>query len=148
MDPITLMAAGSTVAAIGTILGGIGAKQEAELNAFNIETDRLLNRVSAMQQASARMEEYESATASNIAAFSAMGRDIGSDRSVEAFLNRQQEIATRDVERIARQSAFQDLQSNMQALAERKRGQNALYSSLFSAAGQAGQGVYQYKAVG
>jgi len=148
MSATALMAAGSTVAAIGTILGGIGAKQESELNAFNIETDRLLNRVSAMQQASARMEEYESATASNIAAFAAMGRDIGADRSVEAFLNRQQEVATQDVERIARQSAFQDLQSNMQALAERKRGQNALYSSLFSAAGQTGQGVYQYKAVG
>ena len=147
MSATALMAAGTTVAVIGTILGGIGAKQQADLSAFNIETENIQNKTLAKQQAQARREEYDSATQTNLAMFAAMGRDIGSDRSVQAFLDRQEAIVARDVGRIQDQAQMQNLRSIQMAAAERKRGQNALVSSLFSAAGQAGTGIYQYKAV-
>ena len=67
-----IMMASSAISAGGQILGGIGAKKESELNAFNIQTDKKLNKAQAMQQSEARRAEYDVATASNIAAFAAM----------------------------------------------------------------------------
>lgn len=143
MDPITLLAIGTGISAGGTILGGIGAKQEAELTAFNIETEKRQNQVAAMQQARARRDEYDLATSSNIAAFSAAGRDITTDRSVQAFLEKQKEVAAQDIGRIATQTNVEDLRSDMMAMAARRQGRNALYASLFNAAGTVGEGLYR-----
>lgn len=143
MDPATLFLISTAVSAGGTILGGIGAKQEAELTAFNIETEKRQNQVAAMQQARARRDEYDLATSSNIAAFSAAGRDITTDRSVQAFLEKQKEVAAQDIGRIATQTNVEDLRSDMMAMAARRQGRNALYASLFNAAGTVGEGLYR-----
>jgi endonuclease IV len=147
MDPLTLMMIGTAVSAGGTILGGIGAQQEAQLNAFQMQTQKKENQVTAMQQARARREEYDLATSANLAAFAAQGRDIGADRSVEAFLRRQEEIVGQDLGRIARQTRAEDLRADMMAMAEKRRGRNALYSSLFSAVGTMAEAGYQYQKV-
>jgi hypothetical protein len=131
----------------GQILGGIGAKQEAELTQFQMRTQKTQNRTSAMQQARARREEYDLATSANIAAFALQGRDITTDRSVEAFLSRQEEIANEDSARIEAQTRAEDLRLDMMAMAEGRRGRNALYASLFDAVGTMGEAGYRYKKV-
>lgn len=133
----------TAIAAFGQVAAGIGAKKEAELNAFNVQTEKKLNQVQAAQQARARRDEYDLATAANIATFAAMGRDIGADRSVEAFLQKQQEIVGEDIGRIAQQTRAEDLAANMRSLAEKRRGRNAMYTSLFNAAGTIGEGLQQ-----
>ena len=124
-------------------MAGIGAQKEAELNAFNIQTQKIQNKTQAMQAAQARREEYDLATASNIATFS-KATDLSS-RSVQAFLERQKEIVGKDITRISQQSRAEDLAADMRALAERRRGRNAFYSSLFTAAGTIGEGLQQAK---
>lgn len=124
-------------------MAGIGAKKEAELNAFNIQTQKTQNKTQAMQAAQARREEYDLATASNIATFS-KATDLSS-RSVQAFLERQKEIVGEDITRIAQQTRAEDLAADMRVLAEKRRGRNAFYSSLFNAAGTIGEGLYQAK---
>lgn len=131
----------TAISAFGQVAAGLGAQKEAELNAFNIKTEKKLNQVQAAQQARARREEYDLATAANIATFAAMGRDI--DRSVEAFLQRQQEIVGEDIGRIAQQTRAEDLAADMRTLAEKRRGRNAMYTSLFNAAGTIGEGLQQ-----
>lgn len=143
----TILLVSTIVSAGGTILGGIGAKQEAGLTAFNIETEKRQNQVAAMQQARARRDEYDLATSSNIAAFSAAGRDITTDRSVQAFLEKQKEVAAQDIGRIAMQTNVEDLRSDMMAMAARRQGRNALYASLFNAAGTVGEGLYRAEQV-
>lgn len=138
-----LIAAG--IGAVGQIAAGQAAKEAADLNAFNIKTDKVLNEAQAMQQARARKEEYDLATSANIAAFYAAGRDVGSDKSVQAFLERQQELVGDDLGRIARQKNMNAMKAEMQAMAEKRRGRNAYTSSLFNAAGTMAQGVYQYQ---
>ena len=133
----------TAISAFGQVAAGIGAKKEAELNAFNVQTEKKLNQVQAAQQARARRDEYDLATASNIATFAAMGRDIGADRSVEAFLQKQQEIVGEDIGRIAQQTRAEDLAADMRSLAEKRRGRNAMYTSLFNAAGTIGEGLQQ-----
>ena len=146
-DPITMiMLATSAVSAGGQILGGIGAKKSSDLNAFNIETDKKLNKVQAMQESEARRADYDLATASNIAAFAAMGR-AQSDNSVQAFLKRQKEVFGEDIGRAQMQTAIQSRKSDIAASTERRRGRNTLLASTISAAGTVGQGVMQYESV-
>ncbi len=135
-----LIAAG--IGAVGQIAAGQAAKQAADLNAFNIKTDKVLNEVQAIQRARARKEEYDLATSANIAAFYAAGRDVGSDKSVQAFLERQQELVGDDLGRIARQKSMDAMKAEMAAMAEKRRGRNAYTASLFNAAGTIAQGVY------
>ena len=139
-----IFAALSGVQVLGTILGGIGAKKEADLEAFNIETERKFNSAAASQQARARMDEYDSATATNLASFAAAGRDIGSDRSVEAFLDKQREVATEDVSRIKTQETRASNQYKAEQARTKRSGKTALVTSLFSAAGQAAGSYSRY----
>lgn len=145
MNPFLVM---SAISAVGQVAAGMGAQQEAQLNAFQMETQKKQNKTAALQQARARREEYDLATSANIAAFAASGRDIGADRSVEAFLKRQKEIIGQDVGRIDQQAQLENSRLTLAGMAERRRGRNALYSSLFSAIGTAGEGYYRYKTVG
>jgi len=141
----TLFLVSQGISAAGTIMGGIGAQQEARLNAFNTETEKVQNKTQAEQAALARRQEYDLATQSNIAAFSAMGRD--EDRSVEAFLKRQKEIFGQDVGRVDRQTYMEGLAFNMKAMNERRRGRNALMSSIFDAASIGASTITGYKSI-
>ena len=146
-EPITMiMLATAAVSAGGQILGGIGEKKSADLNAFNIETDKKLNKVQAMQESEARRADYDLATASNIAAFAAMGR-AQSDNSVQAFLKRQKEVFGEDIGRAQMQTAIQSRKSDIAASTERRRGRNTLLASTISAAGTIGQGAMDYDRV-
>lgn len=146
MDPISAaIIIGATAQVGGALFGGIGAKNEAKLNAFNIETEKQMNKVAAEQEAMARREAYDMATASNIAAFSAAGRDIGSDRSVKAFLKKQEEILGTDIGRMATQLRMQNLAATQQAAGVRRQGKQALIGSLFEATSAAAGGSYKYQ---
>ena len=147
MEPMTmLMLASTAVSAGGQILGGIGEKKSSDLNAFNIETDKKLNKAQALQESEARRAEYDVATASNIAAFAAMGRDID-DRSVQAFLKNQKEVFGEDLGRAEMQTSMQSRKSDIAASTERRRGRNTLLASTISAAGTIGQGAMNYRRV-
>lgn len=141
------MLGSSVLSAVGQIAAGKAQQEASKLNAFQIKTDQALNKTQAMQMSRARKEEYDLATSANIAAFAAAGRDVGSDRSVQAFLDRQKEIIAQDTGRIDQQIQFQNMKSKSAAMAERRRGDNALTASLFSAVGTASQGIYQYETV-
>ena len=147
MEPMTmLMLASTAVSAGGQILGGIGEKKSAELNAFNIETDKKLNKAQALQESEARRAEYDVATASNIAAFAAMGREID-DRSVQAFLKNEKKVFGKDLGRAETQTSMQSRKSDIAASTERRRGRNTLLASTISAAGTIGRGAMDYDTV-
>lgn len=143
MDPATLLLGSTILQSVGAVVGGIGAKKEAELTAYRMKTDMILGEVRTSQMARQRLDEYRQATSANIAAFSAAGRDIGSDRSVKAFLDKQREVAMTDVGRIGTQAELERLQSQQAMATERRRGRTALATSLISAASSAGEGLYR-----
>ena len=142
-----IFAALSGVQVLGTILGGFGAKKGTGLEAFNLETEKKLDSAAAFQQAEARIETYDMDTSTNIASFAAAGRDIGSDRSFEAFMNKQKEIAFEDVGRIQDQEELQSNKYKAEVARTKRSGKTALASSLFQAAGQASSGYSRYKSV-
>jgi hypothetical protein len=136
--------ASSVIGAAGQAAAGRAAEEEAKLTAFNIGTEKEMNKIQAMQAAQARREEYDIATSTNIAAFAAMGRDIGSDRSVQAFLERQKEILGQDVGRIQTQTQFENLAADMRSNIERLRGANERRAANIRAAGTLFKGVSSY----
>ena len=140
---LQLIAAG--IGAVGQIAAGAAEKRAAELNAFQIKTDKVVNKAQALQMSRARRDEYDLATSTNIAAFSAAGRDVGEDRSVQVFLERQKELVGQDIGRIARQESMEGMKAELAAMAERRRGREAFTASLFNAAGTMAQGIYQYQ---
>ena len=73
--------------------------------------------------------------------FAASGRDIGSDRSVEAFLEKQKEIAATDLSRLAEQRRMEASARSREAMALRRGGRNARRASMLKAAGTVAYGI-------
>ena len=141
-----IMLGSSAVSAVGQIQAGRAQARASQLTAFRTETEGELNKAMARQRANARRDEYNQATAANIAAFS-VTRDIGSDRSVQAFLERQKEIVAQDLGRMDTQASFESAKYKAAAATEIRRGKNIQRASLYSAIGTLASGAYQYDQV-
>lgn len=151
----------SVLSAFGQIAGGRAARQQAELNAYgaminayNIETERELSRVQALQRHNDRLEQYRSNLSANIATFYATGRDVASDRSIQAFLDKQKEVAVDDAARSDFMAMMEQMKLTSQAAGERARGyglraegraaqQSAVIGAFTTLAG----GLYRYDQV-
>lgn len=123
---------------------GKAAQRASVLNAFGMETDTQLDRVQASQQMNAIKQQYDDATSSNIAALSATGRDVGSDRSVKAFMEKQKQIVGTDVKRLGDQSQLRLLGGRQQAAAERTSGRMARRAANLQALNTLAEGATSY----
>ena len=70
-----------------------------------------------------------------------------SDRSVQAFLDKQKEVVAQDIGRLDTQAAFESSKYRAAAATEIRRGKNIQRASLFSAIGTLGSAAYQYDQV-
>jgi hypothetical protein len=135
----------SAISAAGQLAAGQAEKEEADLNAFNIKTDKKLNSVEADQVALSIKRDFDTAMEANIAALSATGRDVGSSITIKAFLEKQKEIAYEDISRTQNQKHWANIKADMASLAEGRRGRNARTASLYRAAGTLYEGYDSYK---
>ena len=132
---------GAGISAYASIQAGKAKEDAARMDAFNTETERDHGEVLALQQAANRRYEFDQATEANVAMFYASGRDVGSDRSVEAFLAKQKEIASTDLSRLAQQRSMEANARTREAMALRRGGKNARRASLLQAAGTMAYGI-------
>lgn len=147
MDPITLMLASTAISAAGQIAAGNAARKAGELNAYNIETDRVRSKTEALMRHNDRLELYRSNLSANLATFAAQGRDIGGDRSVAAFLERQKQIATDDTRRSDFMGAAQAAKLMQQATAERIEGRARQQAATIGAFTTLASGLYNYSLI-
>jgi len=118
IDPFTLLAFGSKVVQAGAMASaGRAAKQGAELDAFNTETEKKRSNVSALQRHNDRLELYRNNLSANLASF--RGRD---DSSVKAFLDKQREVALEDTSRSDLMGMFEQAKLQQQATTIRVEG--------------------------
>ena len=134
----------AVIGGVGSIKSGQSQKKEAEANAQQMERDMELARVEAAQNALARTQDYAQSVSSNEAFFAFSGRDV-SDRSVRAFMQRQEEIYSTDISRLASDTEMRAKSAAARVGAERKRGRNALTAGYLGAATSFGEGIYDYK---
>ena len=132
---------GAGISAYASIQAGKAKEDAARMDAFNTETEREQGEVLALQQAANRRYEFDQATEANVDMFYASGRDVGSDRSVEAFLAKQKEIASTDLSRLAQQRSMEANARTREAMALRRGGKNARRASLLQAAGTMAYGI-------
>ena len=144
MDPVTIMAIAG-IGAVGQIAAGQAAQQSAELDAFNIETQKELAKTESLQRHNDRLEQYRYNVKANIAAFSAMGRDVGDDRSVSAFLERQREVATQDTRRSDLMGVFEAMKLQQQATTTRIEGRARRQSATIAAFTTMAQATADYR---
>lgn len=149
MDPFTLMfIASSAVSAGGSLAAGRAGAKSAELNAFNMRTERIQNEAIAIQRANDRYREFKLVESANRALLSAGGRDIsGSDRSVAAFLQRNRETAFNDIDRMESQRSMESVNMELQALSEQRRGRDIAASGIVQAFTTMGSAMMRYDAI-
>jgi hypothetical protein len=149
MDPITLLLfAGSTaMSAAGQFAAGKAARKAGELNAYNINTDRVRSKAEALMRHNDRLELYRSNLSANLASFAAQGRDIGGDRSVAAFLERQKQVAVDDTKRSDFMGAAEAAKMMQQATAERIEGRARQQAATIGAFTTLASGLYQYNLI-
>ncbi|MBC42971.1 MAG: hypothetical protein CML19_12165 [Pusillimonas sp.] len=134
--------AGTAISAYGSVKAGKAAKQEANFNAAQMERDMELGRIEATQNATAMSQDYAQSVSANDAFFAFAGRDV-TDRSVRAFMDRQEEIYNTDIARLASDTNMRAQSVAAMAGAERQRGRNALTAGYLGAAQTIAGGIYQ-----
>ena len=145
MDPFTIATIASTAfSAFGKIMAGNSAKRAAELDAYNIETEREFGKAQAIENRNSRIAEYNFNKSSNIATFAAAGRDVGSDRSVRAFMEKQKEIVGKDLRVSSTMQIMQAGKATAQAAAVRAEGRAAKQSAMLGALTTVASGASQY----
>jgi len=133
---------GTGISAYSSIKAGKAAKKEANFNAAQMERDMELGRIEATQNATAMAQDYAQSVSANDAFFAFAGRDV-TDRSVRAFMERQEEIYSTDIARLASDTNMRAQSVAAMAGAERQRGRNALTAGYLGAAQSIAGGIYQ-----
>jgi len=137
---------GTGISAYSSVRAGKEAKKEAQFNAAQMERDMELGRIEATQNATAMAQDYAQSVSANDAFFAFAGRDV-TDRSVRAFMERQEEIYSTDIARLASDTNMRAQSVAAMAGAERQRGRNALTAGYLGAAESIAGGIYQGKTV-
>lgn len=147
MDPITMFLVSTAVSTGGQLFAGASAAKSAKLNAFNIETDRELGKAEAINRHNDRLELYRSNLSTNIAQFAAQGRDVSSDRSIAAFLEKQKKTAAKDTSRSDLMGAMDSAKFASQAQAVRADGRAQQASAFIGAFTTLAGGLNSYNQV-
>jgi len=142
MSAFQLIAAG--ISAFGQMAAGQAAQESAELDAFNTETQRELSKVESIQRHNDRLEQYRYNVKANIAAFYASGRDVGADKSVSAFLQRQKEVVAEDTGRSDLMGFFEQMKLQQQATTIRTEGRARKQAATIGAFTTMAQGIADY----
>ena len=129
----------------GQLFGAKAARDAAKLNAYNIETQRIMSQAEAAQRHNDRLEQYRSNLSANLASFAAQGRDIGSDRSVAAFLEKQKEIAASDTARSDLMGFMEASKLRAEAAAVRMEGRAQQTSAVIGAFTTLAGGLHRYQ---
>lgn len=141
-----LQAIGTVVSVYSTIQQGNAARADAQRQASLYQAERKTNELQVLQRNNDRLARYDAALATNTAWFAFAGRDA-SDRSVQAFLDKQRQVAYTDVSRSTTQGFMEDEKLRFQRDLTLTRGRTAQQTSLVSAASTITSGLFQYQQI-
>lgn len=143
MSFMAIQTVGTVLSVVSALNQGRAAKREAEFNRQQLEFKAKMQKLEAQEKANLRLRDLDSAQASNRAFAAFIGRDPG-DRSMKAFLDRQEEIAYQDVAALESGALIEASQTRRLAAMEGVRGRNAIVQSYFNAGTAITTGLYRY----
>ena len=143
IDFAAIQGIGTVLSVVSSLSAGRAARREAAFNRKQLEFKAKMQKAEAGERANLRLRDFDSAQASNRAFAAFIGRDP-SDRSMKAFMDRQEEIAYQDVEAVESQALIDASQTRRLAAMEGVRGRNAIVQSYFNAGSAITTGLYRY----
>jgi len=134
---------GAAFSAYSTMQAGKAAAAQGRAQQAMYEQERRQNEIEALQRHNDRLAAYDSARASNLAWFAFSGRDP-SDRSVQAFLEKQRQVAYQDVARSDAQGFAEGAQLAMQGRMAAAKGRNQQRAATIQAFSTIASGLHNY----
>ena len=121
------------------------AQREAALRARQIKAEKETAKLVALQEHNKRMSNLSAFIGMNEALAGTMGRDLGSDRSLKAIINKAKEDTATDVTRANVQSVMEQSKLAFQKNMALEKGRNIARGYRYQAFGTLLQGAYQTK---
>ena len=120
---------------LGALAAGQAMKEQKDLEAFDIETERERARVQAMARHNDRVEAYRANTILNMAEFSKTGRVVEGSQTVRAFFEGRQVkgAVAADISRSELMSFFESSKFSREARISRAEGKAAKQAGIFNA---------------
>ncbi len=119
------------------------AKREAALRARQLETQKKQARLTALQQHNVRMNNLKTFIGMNQALSGTIGRDIGSDRSLKAIIDKAKRETSVSVDRARVQLAGEQAQRSFSQRMATMKGNNLARAYRYQAFGTIIRGAYQ-----
>jgi len=138
------LAIGSTAFSVmGSMSAAKAAKREAALRARQLETQKKQAKLRALQEHNIRMNNLKTFIGMNQALAGTMGRDIGSDRSLKAIIDRARKETSVSVDRARLQLAGEQAQRSFAQSMATMKGNNLARAYRYQAFGSVLRGAYQ-----
>tara|TARA_R100001509_G_scaffold20667_1_gene10735 strand:- start:6356 stop:6799 length:444 start_codon:yes stop_codon:yes gene_type:complete len=135
MDPFSVLGfAGSLLSASATIARGKEIKRQKEMEAAQLEQERVQRKIQTMEAHNDILDQLDEAEEVNEAQFAFMNRD--DDRSLKAFKDSQKSLASSDIKRLDFQGLAQMEQLRLRRLGALRAGDAALRASKLTALSQ------------
>jgi len=132
MDPFSILGfAGSLLSASATIARGKEMKRQKEMEAAQLEQERVQRKIQTMEAHNDILDQLDEAEEVNEAQFAFMNRD--DDRSLKAFKDSQKSLASSDIKRLDFQGIAQMEQLRLRRLGALRAGDAALRASQLTA---------------
>ena len=141
MEPTTMMAISGAGKALGFLIQGIAAKNQAKLDAFNVGTESVMAKAQGLREGRMLREQFESIMKSNLAyAMTKLNRKITPD--LKAAFETDRDKVEDAIEDIDFMTYINELGYRQEAAAKKRKGKEALFAGLLGA-GQTGLETYQ-----
>ncbi len=138
------LAIGSTaVSVMGSMSAARAAKREAALRARQLAVQKKQARLRALQEHNVRMNNLKTFIGMNQALSGTIGRDIGSDRSLKAIIDKAKRETSVSVDRARVQLAGEQAQRSFAQRMATMKGNNLARAYRFQAFGTLMRGAYQ-----
>ncbi len=135
MNPFAVIGfASSLLSASATIARGKEIKRQKEMEAAQLEQERVQRKIQTMEAHNDILDQLDEAEEVNEAQFAFMNRD--DDRSLKAFKDSQKSLASSDIKRLDFQGLAQMEQLRLRRLGALRAGDAALRASQVSALSQ------------
>lgn len=138
---------GAGVSAFSSIAAGKEQARQGELASRSALAQRDIERAGGREQMATFLDNVAWNVSANEAAFSVMGRDIGSDMSIKAYMDEQRRTAVDDAGATARNMENVANQRTLNALSAQARGQSAMAAGIAKGMGTIISGLSNYAQV-
>ena len=140
---IALAVASTAIKFMGSRSAEKAVKREAALRARQLETQKKQARLTALQQHNVRMNNLKTFIGMNQALSGTIGRDIGSDRSLKAIIDKAKRETSVSVDRARVQLAGEQAQRSFSQRMATMKGNNLARAYRYQAFGTIIRGAYQ-----